>query len=179
MDKVSGLRIAVLQEADNIFRIIGHQEVKAFLVQYFLLAFQDLHDPGYKIIQVLKSKGACDKVSEKGFRQPENRAASIIFIPEFTIPGQQVGLSDLGNNDGKIVLVDIGVVGINYIFNTVGQSPEDIQVLGIGEPFNAERTGKKPQVCFQSSACDTVNFQSPQIKVQTLYDPDKCCPGDK
>ena len=61
-------RVAVLQEADDIFRVVGHQEIQAFLVQYFFLAFQGLHDPGNKIIQVLKSKGSCYKVSEKEFR---------------------------------------------------------------------------------------------------------------
>ena len=75
--------------------------------------------------------------------------------------------------------MNIGVISVNYILYPVGQTPENVNVLGIGKSFDIERTGKKFQVCFQPAACDAVIFQGPQIEFQALDDPDKCCPGDK
>jgi hypothetical protein len=65
MDEVSCLGIAVMQKADCIFRVIGHQEIKIFTVKHLFLAFQGLYDPGDEIIQMLESKGACNKIPEK------------------------------------------------------------------------------------------------------------------
>ena len=119
VDEVSGMRITLMQKADNVFRIIGHQQIKAFLIQYFFLTFKGLHDPGYKVIQMLQAECAGDQVSEKEFGQPENGASDIIFMPEIAILDQQVEFSYLGNDDGKVVLVDISVVCVDHILDTV------------------------------------------------------------
>ena len=51
---------------------------------------------------------------------------------------QQVFPTDLGNDDGKIVLVNIGVVGIDDILDPLREAPEDIEILGIGEAPHLE-----------------------------------------
>jgi len=160
------LRIAVVQKADNVFRIIGHQEIETFLVENFFLAFKDLHDPCDEVIKVLESESTCNEISEKELRQTENGAADIFFIPEVAVLGQEVGCTDLRNNNREIVLVNVGVESVDYIFYPIGQAAENVQVLGIGEPFNAERTGKKFKVCLQPAACDAVDTQSPQVNLK-------------
>ncbi len=138
MDEVAGLRITVMQKTDGKLRVIGHEQIKAFLVQQFFLAFQGLHDPGDEVIQVLEPEGAGNQVPEKEFGQPEDGTANILFIPEIAVLGQQIVLPDLRDDNGQVVLVDICIVCVDHILDSVREAPEDIKILRIGESLDTE-----------------------------------------
>ncbi len=58
---------------------------------------------------------------------------------EDAVLGEQVVLAaaDLGDDDRQIVLVDIGVVGVDDILDPLGEAPEDVEILGVGEALDA------------------------------------------
>ena len=103
----------------------------------------------------------------------------ILFIPEGAELGQEVFLADLGDNCGEIALVDISVIGIDYVLDSLGQAAHDVQVLGVGKPLHTYGGVQKAGIGLQTAAADTVDVQGAQIEAQTFINSDKGGLGDK
>ena len=119
-------------------RVVGHQQVEILLAQDLLLVLQGLVDAGDEVVQMLEAEGGGDQIPHEGFGKPQGVAGQIVGFPERAVFGQQVGLADLGDDDGEVVLVDVGVIGVDDVLHPLGEAPEDVEVLGVGEALDVE-----------------------------------------
>ena len=75
MDEVMGIGIEPVEQGDGLVGIIGHQQIKAVLIEDVLLVLQGLDDPQDEIVQVLQTEGGGDQIAEKGLGQTLHRSA--------------------------------------------------------------------------------------------------------
>ena len=113
------------------------------------------------------------KISDK----PEDVFRHILFIPGTGELGKEVVLADLRHDDRQVVLVDIGVIGIDDILDPFGEAAHDVEVLGVGKTPDADGSSQQADVGVQPAAGDAVNLQGPDEEPQTLEDADRMSPG--
>jgi len=170
MNQVIGIRGQSMEKRDRFFRIIGHEQIKHPLIKHFFLDLERADNPGDKIIEMLQAEGGGNQIAEKGFRKTMNRVHPILLIPLGTILGQQVILTDLGDDNGKVILMDIGIKRINNILNPFGKSPEYIKILCIRKTLDFERAAQQQHIGIKAPGGDAVNPQGLHVEFETFDD---------
>jgi hypothetical protein len=117
--------------------------------------------------------------SRKKISERRGHFPACSFVPGTVVFGEQVLLADLRHDDRQVVLVDVGVVGVDDVLHPLGQPAHDIQMLGVGKAADADGGGQQADIGFQAAAGDAVDLQGAGKQAQALEDADKGRLGDE
>ncbi len=179
VDEVVGALVLGVQAADRLFRVVGHEQVEGLLVEQVLLRLQGVDHLADEVVQVLQAEGGGDQVAEEHLGEPQDVLGHVFVVPEGMVAGEQVVPADLRHDDRQVVLVDVGVVGVDDVLDPLGQAAHDVEVLGVGEAADADGRGEQADVGVQPPAADAVDLQGPVKEAQTLEDADEGHLGDE
>ena len=89
--------------------------------------------------------------------------AHLRLVPQRLVARQQIVPADLGDDQRQVLLMNIGVVGINNVFYALRQTAENIEVLGVGKTSDFQRADQQGQVGVKFSGGDAIDVQGPAI----------------